>query len=281
MTLGLFGAFIGGLLTILSPCSVMLLPAFFSYAFSRPAVLIARTGVFYAGLVTTLVPLGVLAGSLGAFVGRYRFEFIGWASVIVILLGASMVVGVRLPQIFRGRAVGGTGAAAVYFLGVVYGLAGGCAGPLLGAVLTVAALGGNAVHGGIMLLVFAAGMVVPLLAVALAWGQAPVLRRALRPREIRVGAWRNDLVSVLSGLITVVLGSFLLVTQGATSLGGLLGAADQVQLEIALKDAAAGVPDWVMYVASLLLACLIWVSIVAARNTRDRNEDAADTAASR
>ena len=42
MNLTLLGAFLGGILTLLSPCSVMLLPAFFAYAFSSPGALLAR-----------------------------------------------------------------------------------------------------------------------------------------------------------------------------------------------------------------------------------------------
>ncbi|MET1018427.1 MAG: cytochrome c biogenesis protein CcdA, partial [Microterricola sp.] len=67
MDIGYLGALLGGVLSLLSPCSVMLLPAFFAYAFTDPATLVARTGLFYLGLVTTLVPLGVLAGAVGAF----------------------------------------------------------------------------------------------------------------------------------------------------------------------------------------------------------------------
>lgn len=57
MDIGLLGAFLGGVLTLLSPCSAMLLPAFFSYAFADPRELLTRTGVFYLGLITSLVPL--------------------------------------------------------------------------------------------------------------------------------------------------------------------------------------------------------------------------------
>src|SRR5699024_1713859 len=88
MDSGRLGAFLGGILTLLSPCSAMLLPAFFSYAFASPRELLTRTGVFYLGLITTLVPLGVLAGTLGAFVNEHRFTFVTIASVVVIALGA-------------------------------------------------------------------------------------------------------------------------------------------------------------------------------------------------
>ena len=72
MSIGLTGALVGGVLTLLSPCSVMLLPSFFAYAFTDPRRLLSRTVVFYLGLIATLVPIGVLAGSLGAFVTAHR-----------------------------------------------------------------------------------------------------------------------------------------------------------------------------------------------------------------
>jgi cytochrome c biogenesis protein CcdA len=52
-------AFLGGVLSLLSPCSALLLPAFFAYAFQSRGKLLAKTAVFYLGLATTLVPLGM------------------------------------------------------------------------------------------------------------------------------------------------------------------------------------------------------------------------------
>ncbi|MFV0433829.1 MAG: cytochrome c biogenesis CcdA family protein, partial [Leucobacter sp.] len=101
MDLTLLGAFLGGVLTLLSPCSVMLLPAFFAYAFNSPGALVARTGVFFLGLATSLVPLGLLVGTLGAWVSVHREALMTVASVVVMLLGAVMLLGVRLPAITR------------------------------------------------------------------------------------------------------------------------------------------------------------------------------------
>ena len=54
--IGLAGATIGGLLSLLSPCSVMLLPAFFAYAFGTLRQIMVRTAVFYLALLASLVP---------------------------------------------------------------------------------------------------------------------------------------------------------------------------------------------------------------------------------
>ncbi len=64
--IGLIGGFLGGVLSILSPCSALLLPAFFAYAFGTRRVLLARTGLFLLGLAIVLVPLGAGVGAIGS-----------------------------------------------------------------------------------------------------------------------------------------------------------------------------------------------------------------------
>lgn len=265
MEIGLLGAFLGGMLTLLSPCSAMLLPAFFSYAFASPTALIARTGVFYLGLITTLVPLGVLAGTLGAFVNQHRFTFVTVASIVVIVLGIVMLLNIPLPLLTRGSSADGTTVAAVYALGTVYGLAGVCAGPLLGAVLTVAAVSGNALTGGIILFVFAAGMALPLLLLALLWGRLPLVKRLIHPREVRIGRWRNTWTGIIGGALTLAVGILLLTTGGTTELGGLLGATNQAALEGQVLESSSEVSDLLVLVVVVAIAVTAWILVRVAR----------------
>src|SRR5690625_3044176 len=181
MELSLLGAFLGGVLTLLSPCSVMLLPSFFAYAFSNPRQIIARTGVFFLGLAVALVPLGILAGTLGAWVNVNRFTIMTVAAIIVILLGLLMAAGVPIPGLNLERSSNASTNTAVFALGTVYGLAGVCAGPLLGAALAFAAFGGDPVWGGIVLLIFAAGMVLPLLLLSLVWRRLKFVQNLVKP----------------------------------------------------------------------------------------------------
>lgn len=277
MDLGLLGAFLGGVLTLLSPCSAMLLPAFFSYAFSSPAAIVARTGVFYLGLVTTLVPLGVLAGTLGAFVNQHRFVLVTVAAIVVIVLGAIMLLNIPMPFLPGRKATEGTSVAAVYALGTVYGLAGVCAGPLLGAVLTFAAVAGNALSGGIVLLIFAAGMALPLLVLALLWGRLPYVKRLVRPRVITIGRWWNTWTGIIGGALTVAVGILLLATGGTTVLGGILDAADQARLEGAVLQGANRVPDLLVVTIVIAAALTAW-SLMQVRHKRTSTRNDATTA---
>ncbi|GGD29749.1 putative integral membrane cytochrome c biogenesis protein [Microbacterium faecale] len=278
MSIGFLGAFIGGLLTLLSPCSVMLLPAFFSYAFSDVRKLIARTGIFYLGLITTLLPLGVLAGTLGSFVNQHRYTLVTVAAGIVIVLGALMLLNVPLPFLRGGQgSAESTSPVSVYALGTVYGLAGVCAGPLLGAVLTVAAVTGSALYGGLILLLFAAGMALPLLILALVWGRLPFVRRLIRPREVRIGRWRNTWTGIIGGALTIALGVLLIVTSGTSSLGGLLDASTQVEIEGWAYQATSGVPDWLVAAVVVLIAGGAWL-FMHRRRVKERRRAASASA---
>lgn len=272
MDIGLLGAFLGGILTLLSPCSAMLLPAFFSYAFAKPTQLLLRTGAFYLGLITTLVPLGMLAGTLGAFVNEHRYVFVTVASIVVVVLGLVMLLNIPIPMLTRGDSGEGTSTIAVYALGTVYGLAGICAGPMLGAVLTVASVSGNALAGGIVLIVFAAGMALPLLILALVWARLPFVKALVRPREVRIGRWRSTWTGIVGGALTIGVGVFLLATAGTSSLGGILGATDQATLEGSVLQGTRGIPDLLLVgiAAAIALTAIVATKIFRKRTAAAR-----------
>ena len=250
---GLAGAFLGGILTLLSPCSVLLLPAFFSYAFSSAGMLVSRTGAFYLGLVTTMVPLGMLAGTVGAVVSQQRGLLLMIASAVIIVLGVIQLIGIPVPGIGRLDGRSGASAISVYLLGTVYGLAGFCAGPILGAVLTLAAVSGSALYGGIVLLVYAAGMVVPLLTLALLWDRIPRLRDWLRPRQVVIGRWSNSWTSVIGGMLTIAIGVVLILTDGTIAVPGILDAQQQVNVESQVLAGAGQISDWLVVGAAVLV----------------------------
>lgn len=275
MDVGYLGALLGGILSLLSPCSVMLLPAFFSYAFSNPATLVARTGLFYLGLVTTLVPLGVFAGTLGSFLADNRVLLMSVVAVVVILFGVIQVAGIQIPGLSRRSSDDAGSPLAVYLLGTAYGVAGVCTGPILGSVLMVAAVGANPVYGAILLAVYAAGMAVPLLVIALAWKRwATPLRRLLMPRTVRIGRWQNSWHALIAGVLSIALGIVLLVFARDPEGGGILPVGVQYGLETGVASIGGSVPDVVVLLVAVVLAAAVgavwwWRSRPAKRAASD------------
>lgn len=251
--IGYAGAFLGGLLTLLSPCSALLLPAFFAYAFSTPTRLVLRTGLFYLGLLSTLVPLGVFAGVFGSLITQHRDLLIAVAAALVILLGLAQIGGVRLPAFSRATAQAGSSRLSVFVLGAVYGVAGVCTGPILGSILTIAAVGGNALYGGILLAIYALGMAVPLFALALFWDRFGIAGRSwLQPRSLRIGRWSNSSTTVLAGLLSLGIGILLLATNGTAGINSVLTVSDQFALENSASAAASGISNSLFTVGALV-----------------------------
>jgi len=270
MVIELLVAFAGGVLTLLSPCAALLLPAFFAYSFAGPGRVVARTVIFFLGLLSFLVPLGLGAGALGGLLLTRRGELTLVAGLLLVAIGAHQLVvgGFRLPGADRVAQLRGglTGESVLstYLLGTVYGFGGFCAGPILGGVLTVAAGSGGALPAGLLLTAYGAGMVLPLLVLALAWGrlEAPV-RRGLIRREVSLGPLRRPLGTVISSLLFIGLGIAFAVSQGANALAPLYAGLDAdtflLRAEVAVRTAVTALPEavWLMILLLVLLVGIL------------------------
>lgn len=231
MEVGLLSAFLGGALALLSPCGALLLPGFFASTITSRAGLATHAVVFYLGLVLTLVPLGIGAGALGALLIGQRALLIAGTSVVLIVLGAlhALGLGFDLSRMLPGfdrlqqRSTRGTGFARTFLLGAVGGIAGFCAGPILGAVLTLAMGQGSMLLAGLLLAVYGAGMVGPLVALAAVWDRLGDRARArLRGREFTVLGRRLHTTTVLTGLVIIALGILFWTTNGLVTLPSLV-----------------------------------------------------------
>jgi cytochrome c biogenesis protein CcdA len=247
MSIGYVAAFLGGLLTLLSPCSALLLPAFFAYSFNNPARLLGRTVLFYTGLCTTLVPLGIAGSYASRLFYGHRGLLVTVGGWTIIALGVAQVLGLgfgsrRMQQ--RAARIRPGSATSVVALGAVYGLAGFCAGPVLGGILTVAAVQSQPGYGGLLLAVYAMGMALPLFVLALLWDRLRLgERRWLRGRAVTLGHMEFHTTSLLSGLLFVVLGTVFLVFDGTSALPGLLSVDTEFALEEWATRVGAAVPD--------------------------------------
>ncbi|QYA98127.1 cytochrome c biogenesis CcdA family protein [Streptomyces anulatus] len=276
---GLAVAFLGGLLALLSPCSALLLPAFFAYSFTSRTKLVARTGLFYLGLCTTLVPLGVAGSFASRLFYGHRDTLVSIGGWTVIALGVAQIAGLgfgsrRIAQAAGARRSGS--ALSVFALGAVYGLAGFCAGPILGGILTVAALDGDPFHGGVLLAVYALGMAVPMFALALLWDRFDLGRkRWLRGRALRLGPIRLHSTSVIGGLVFIALGVVFLVFDGTSALPSLISTDTEFALEDRLSGIGAVITDRLVL---LVLAAVVALGTLLAllKPSRKRASDVSD-----
>jgi len=230
--IGLPVAFAGGALAILSPCSALLLPSFFALAFASPRKILAQALLFYAGVAAVVVPLGLGAGAASALLVDHRDLTIVFAGTLLVGFGLYELAGggVVLAPGLASRLGRVEGRFAALATGATYGFAGFCSGPILGAVLTVAATSGAAASGALLLGAFALGMTLPVAILALVWDRWHVAdRRALR-RTIWIGRSEVPIVRAVAGVLFVTLGVSFVVFRGSSALSGAYAAAGLADL---------------------------------------------------
>lgn len=275
-------AFLGGALALLSPCSAMLLPAFFSATAGHRARLGAQLAVFYLGLVTVLAPLGMGASALGAFFLTHRSTLIWVAGALLVVFGAMQIFGLgfdlqrAMPDRVSQAHVAKTGLLKAYLMGLVSGVAGFCAGPILGGILTLAATSGNFVTGPLMMSAYALGMVAPLTLLAVTWDRAGV-RNVLRGREFAIGGKRFHSTSVLTGLLLITVGVLFVLTNGLVSVPEFVSLESQAAFQAKLQEMGP-VTAAALVAGIAAVAVLVWRWWPSRRGRASQNLDEEDRA---
>ena len=173
---------------------------------------------FVGGFSVIFLALGATASELGAFLLQYQV-WIGRAGGVLVLAFGLYLLGIARPAfLMRERRVhlarkplGYLGSAVV---GVAFGAAWTpCIGPILGAILTMAAAAASVAQGTALLAVYALGLAVPFLLTAVALDRFLTWFQRFRPYLV----W----VERVAGGLLIVLG-VLLVTDRFTLLASYL-----------------------------------------------------------
>ena len=279
-------AYVGGVLTLFSPCSALLVPSFFAYAFSSSRTRLAgRTAVFFAGLLAGLLPVGVTLGSLGGVLLGHLRGLTSWGGALIMVFGLWQILALPVPRLswFRGgsrgeggrlrsRGEGGvagrdkTSVPGVLLLGLTYGLATtGCSGPILGAIGAYAVTGASAWSGALIMLCFALGMFTPVAILAFTWNYVP--KSWVRPRAVTVLGRPTTWGNVFSGAVMIVLGLVMALFGGGRLSTSLLSASSQADLETAVTRVFSAIPDWTVL---LLLVLVVLLVVLYLRQSRRR-----------
>lgn len=268
MEIGFLTAFLGGALALLSPCSALLLPAFFASTVGARLQLLVHGSVFYLGLVITLVPFGLGLGALGSLIMSERGLVIAITSIVLVALGVAQFFGLGfdLSRLLPGttalhqKAASRTGFIRTLLLGAVGGVAGFCAGPILGAILTIALARGDLWSSGALLAVYGAGMVVPLMLIAALWQRLGTRGRGLlRGRTFRALGRDLHTASMATGALIAGVGLLFWFTNGLVSLPSLIPTDLLSWLEERGEILADPLFDVIAIVAFAAVGLTVWV----------------------
>lgn len=241
-------ALLGGTLSFMSPCTAVILPAFFAYTFKEKTRLILATLVFFFGLVTIYVPLGLGLSifSARAFSTRSGLGLI--LGIFFLMFGYLSFTGRGLLDLILGKLMPKFGGdtlknrvASIFTLGVFtsFGTA-PCAGPILGAIVTLAAATQNSVQSIILMGLYTFGMFIPLLLVALLMEKIPLLSKLLQGKvfEINISNRKFSIHSTnfLAGSLFTLLGLFFLLYGNSFALTTMFAKTGVLDVTFDLQD---------------------------------------------
>lgn len=161
-------AFIAGIAALFAPCCLtVLLPTYFSSIFKQRSTVFLMTFIFFLGLLTVFLPIGLGAVALTQVFSAYHSWIFSLGGIFLLFLGAFLLLGQEFSLPFSVHPeLKKANAGSVYLLGIFSGIATTCCAPVLAGVLTLAVLPGSFLLGGAYTLAYVLGMVTPLFILA-------------------------------------------------------------------------------------------------------------------
>ena len=207
-------AFVGGVLTILSPCILPVLP----FVFARTGQRFVRSSLpLLVGMGLTFAAIGTLAAVGGAWAVRVN-DYGRLLALILLtvsgltLLSETLASWITRPIVALGNRFmpspesgSGNGAVSSLVLGIATGfLWAPCAGPILGLILTGAVINGPSAQTTALLFAYALGAMSSLAIATVIGGRVFIAMK----RSLGVGEWvRRGLgVAVLAAVVVIALG---------------------------------------------------------------------------
>jgi cytochrome c-type biogenesis protein len=197
-------ALIAGLVSFLSPCVLPLVPPYLIYltgatiehvesdepvAASKRAIMMSAL-LFVLGFSTIFVALGASASLVGGLIRAWSAELSILAGIVIIIMGLHFLGLTRIGLLMREgrlpipRPVGLWGA---YIMGLAFAFGWTpCIGPILAAILSIAAAEATVTKGAGLLAVYSAGLGIPFLIAALMIEQFSALFARMKGQLVNV-----------------------------------------------------------------------------------------------
>ena len=273
----LIAAFVAGVAALFAPCCItVLLPSYLGNIFKEKYKIFFMTFVFFLGILTVFLPIGLGASYLAQLFSQYHNAIFTVGGIFLVVLGVTMLLGKKFttPTSVRDGMKGHV--SSVYVLGIFSAIATTCCAPVLAGVLALSVASGTIVWGALYTLAYVVGMTLPLFIIAAFLDKANLTERFTNARKtvaMRIGglSWRITVSELVSGLIFLLMGGY--ITYLAFS--NKLFTHSSYQLEMNLWNAKflGAINSWTTLIpeyvwALLFIAIVVSISYVFIRQYR-------------
>ena len=214
-------AFLAGMTSILSPCILPLLPAYFAISFKEKRKITLTTFIFFLGFALVFILMGLLA----AFTGKALtsvFKNISW---LVPAVGAALVVfGI---MIFLGKGFPGfnvkrkirADATGIFLSGIFFAIGWtACTGPILSGVLLMASTFRNYAAASYLMFAYSLGIFVPLFILSFFYDKLRIDKIKWLNKEtvIKIANKKfcTNVPNIIAGLLFVFIGLIFIIFKG-------------------------------------------------------------------
>jgi cytochrome c biogenesis protein CcdA len=206
LTGSLAAAFAAGMVAFFAPCCAgVMTPAYLAAIGGGLRIRVARLNAVYVlGVSVVVLPITLGAAALAGYVSRWHPQLFAIGGLMMIGVAIALWRGTMLPiDLPQPRMTGTT--LSVFGLGVFSGAATACCAPVLAGAIALSATSGTIAGGLLLGVAYIAGMMAPLIPLALIYGHArtrvsdPKLTLRLGGHAKRIGAMKLLSVVVFAG----------------------------------------------------------------------------------
>lgn len=214
-TTSLIAAFVAGVAALFAPCCIsVLLPSYLGNVFKEKYKIYSMTFVFFLGILTVFLPIGLGATLLAAQFGRFHNQIFTLGGLFLIFLGVSMLFGkgFGMPTVLRDRFK--KQVTSIYLLGIFSAIATTCCAPVLAGVIALSAASGNVLWGLVYTLAYVIGMVLPLFIVSIFLDRVDLAKKLSNIKKtVQMSLfgryWTITISELISGLIFLGMGGYI------------------------------------------------------------------------
>ena len=210
----LAAAFAAGMVAFFAPCCAgVMMPAYLAAIGGGRRLRVARlTAVYVAGVALVVLPITLGAAVLSSYVSKWHPQLFAIGGLMMIAVAVALWRGTMLPiGVPQPKLTGST--LSVLGLGIFSGAATACCAPVLAGAIALSATSGTVAGGLLLGIAYVAGMMAPLIPLALVYGKAKgrvrdpklTLRLAGHSKRIGLAALSGAVVFAGFGVLFVAL----------------------------------------------------------------------------
>lgn len=215
-------AFIAGILTILTPCSLALFPAFFAYTFKEKREITKMTFSFFIGFMPIFVIFGLIATFFGKSISVFQQDnglLVTIAGFLIIFFGLMVLLGKGFSGIKFNNKSKDKSALSIFIFGVLFSLGfTACSGPILVGILLIASVFQNYLYAGVLMFFYSFGLFVPLFLISILFDKYNFLG-FINKLNKKIGF---SITNFISGILLILIGGIFIIFRN-TSITNSIG----------------------------------------------------------